>query len=288
MDFLHILKIDFKEIDLELYLNVINKLNRFLSHMSCRSCNHILRPVGKSNYAFWGVSNFHCVNEKCDDKKSIYISHCLNGRCGETIDSRDSVKCSPDGFSSEQCGWYICQNCHSCCSNRAIEIRVENLRVNGRKYVCHTEGHKDLGIMFCNQCGSKMNNSEGDPEKRKAVIEFFKHYASNAQVVASSGQRPKDGGWWFRFVKGQLSDEKYQQKLRSLAMFGFNIPNLEDKSLMVQFVSEPFANEKEEKFIICSNSQCGKTVSLSDNFERVRAITAFHSKIFPNVKVEKF
>jgi hypothetical protein len=71
-------------------------------------------------------------------------------------------------------------------------------------------------------------------------------------------------------------------------MFGFNIPNLEDTSLTVQFVSEPFANEKEEKFIICSNSQCGKTVSLSDNFEQVRAITAFHSKIFPNVKVEKF
>lgn len=287
MDFLHILKIDFKEIDLELFLNVINKLNRFLSHMSCRSCNHILRPVGKANFAFWGVSNFHCVNEECDDKKSIYISHCLNGRCGETIDSRDSVKCSPDGFSSKQCGWYICQNCHSCCSNRAIEIRVENLSVNGRKYVCHTDGHKELGIMFCNQCGSKMNNSEGDPEKRKAIIEFFKHYASNAQLVASSGQRPKDGGWWFRFVKGQLSVEQYQQKLRSLAMFGFNIPNLEDTSLTVQFLSEPFANEKEEKFIICSNTECGKTISLSDNFERVRAITAFHSIIFPNVKVKQ-
>lgn len=287
MDFLHILKIDYKEIDLELYLIVINKLNRFLSHMSCRSCNHILRPVGKSNYAFWGVSNFHCVNEKCDDKKSIYISHCLNGRCGETIDSRDSVKCSPDGFSSEQCGWYICQNCHSCCSNSAIQMRAENLRVNGRNYVCHTEGHKDLGIMFCNQCGSKMNNSEGDPEKRKMVIEFFKHYSSNAQVVASSGQRPKDCGWWFRFVKGQLTDEQYQQKLRNLAIYGFNIPNIEDKSLTVQFVSEPFSNEKEEKFIICSNSQCGKTVSLSDNLERARAITAFHSKIFPNIRVER-
>lgn len=288
MDFLHILKIDCKEIDLELYLNVINKLNRFLSHMSCRTCNHILRPIGKSNYAFWGVSNFHCVNEKCDDKKSIYISHCLNGRCGETIDSRDSLKCSPDGFSSEQCGWYICQNCHSCCSNSSIQIRTDNLKLNGRNYICHTQGHKDLGIMFCNQCGSKMNNSEGDPEKRKAVIEFFKYFASNAQVVASSGQRPKDGGWWFRFVKGQLSDEQYQQKLRNLAIYGFNIPNIEDKSLPVQFVSEPFANEKEEKFIICSNSQCGKTISLTDNFERVRAITTFHSKIFPNVKVDRF
>lgn len=287
MDFLHILKIDYKEIDLELYLNVINKLNRFLSHMSCRACNHILRPVGKSNYAFWGVSNFHCVNEKCNDKKSIYISHCLNGRCGETIDSRDSVKCSPDGFSSEQCGWYICQNCHSCCSNRAIQIRVENLRVKGRKYVCHTEGHKDLGIMFCNQCGSKMNNSEGDPEKRKAVIEFFKHYASNAQIVAGSAQRPTDGGWWFKFSKGQLTDEQYHQKLHNLILFGFNVPNIEDKTRDVQFVSEPFSNEKEEKIIICSNSKCGKIINLSDNFERARAITGFHSKIFPNVKVER-
>ncbi len=289
MDFLHILKIEYKEIDLELYLNVINKLNRYLSHMKCRTCNEILRPKKKSEYAFDGVTLFHCQKEDCLEKgNQIYINHCNNGRCGDIVDSRDSVKCSPDGYNSEQCGWYICKNCHSCCTTQGIENRANNLKINGRGYSCHSEGHRDQGIMFCNQCGSKMNKSEGDPKKRKEVIEFFKHYASNAQVVASSGKRPKDGGWWFRFVKGQLSDEQYQQKLRSLAMFGFNIPNIEDKSLMVQFVSEPFANEKEEKFIICSNSQCGKTVSLSDNFERARAITAFHSKIFPNVKVEKF
>jgi hypothetical protein len=287
MDFLHILKIDYKEIDIELYLNVINKLNRFLSHMSCRTCNHILRPIGKSKYAFWGVSNFHCINEKCDDKKSIYISHCLNGRCGETIDSRDSVKCSPEGFSSEQCGWYICQNCHSCCSNSAIQIRTENLRINDRKYVCHTEGHKDQGIMFCNQCGSKMNNSEGDPEKRKEVIQFFRENINNSKVVASSGQRPKDGGWWFRFSQGQLSDEQYEQKLLNLLKLGFNIPKIEDKSLSIQLVSEPYPGSREDNFLFCSNTDCGKTINLADNLERARAITGFHSKIFPNVKIAR-
>lgn len=288
MDFLHILNIEYNELDLELYINVINKINRFLSHMSCRSCSHILRPVGKSNYAFWGVSNFHCTNIECDDKKPIYISHCLNGRCGETIDSRDSVKCSPEGFSSEQCGWYICQNCHSCCSNSAIQIRSENLRVNNRKYICHTEGHKDLGIMFCNQCGSNMNNSVGDPEKRKEVIQFFKENITNTQVVASSGQRPKDGGWWFRFCKGLLSDIQYEQKLFNLLKLGFNVPEIEDKSLTIQFVSEPYQDSKEDKFLFCTNKDCGKTISLTDNFERARSIISFHSKIFPNLKVDRF
>ncbi len=289
MDFLHVLKIDYNEIDLELYLNVINKLNRYLSHMHCRACNEILRPIKKAEYAFDGVTMFFCQKEGCHEKgKQIYINYCNNGKCGDIVDSRDSVKCSPDGFSSEHCGWYICKNCHACCTTSGIAQRSNNMKVNGRKYVCHTEGHKDLGIMFCNQCGSKMNNSEGDPEKRKTVIEFFRHYSSNPQVVASSGQRPRDGGWWFRFAKGQLTDEQYQQKLRNLSIYGFNIPNIEDKSLTVQFVSEPYSNEKEEKIIICSNSQCVKTVSLSDNLERARAITAFHSKIFPKSRVERF
>lgn len=211
---------------------------------------------------------------------SSEISHCLNGRCGETIDSRDSVKCSPDGFSNEHFGWYICQHCHACCSNRVIQIRQENLIKNRRNYVCHTEGHKDIGVMFCNECGSKMNKSEGDPEKRKEVKQFLKRNSKNDQFIASYGQRPKDGGWWFRFVKGQLSDEQYEQKLRNLTMYGFNVPNIKDKSLKVQLVAEPFAKQKEEKIIFCSNSNCGKTIIFSDNFEQALAIYNYHIKFF--------
>ena len=60
LDFLTILKINFKYNDLEIYLNIINKANRFLKHLKCRECNHILYPKGKTQYAFYGVSNFVC------------------------------------------------------------------------------------------------------------------------------------------------------------------------------------------------------------------------------------
>jgi len=287
MDFLHILNIEFRDIDLELYLNVINKLNRFLSHMSCRSCNNILRPVGKSNYAFWGVTNFCCTNSECEERnKSKYISHCLNGRCGETIDSRDSRRCSPDGFSSDKCGWYICKNCHSCCSNSSINNRVENSKINNWNYNCHTEGHKDLGLIFCYHCGSKMLNSEGDQIKRKEIVAFFKRNLSNSEIVLGYGQRPKDNGWWFKFAKGKLSNDQYRQKLNNLLLNGFNIPTLNDESLNVQFISEPFNNSKEASFLVCSNSECGIKINLTDDLERARTISQYHTKVFPNVKVK--
>jgi hypothetical protein len=126
-----------------------------------------------------------------------------------------------------------------------------------------------------------MNNSVGDIVKRNEVIDFFKNASSNAQIVAGSGQRQKDGGWWFRFAKGQLSEEQYAKKLHNLAVYGFSIPKIDDKSLLIQLISEPFLDEKEDKLIICSNSKCGKSINLKDNFERTRAIKVFHSKIFP-------
>jgi len=65
LDFLTILKVDFKESDLEIYLNIINKANRFLKHLNCRKCNHILYPKGKTQYAFYGISHFACDAAAC-------------------------------------------------------------------------------------------------------------------------------------------------------------------------------------------------------------------------------
>ena len=42
LDFLTILKVDFKETDLEIYLNIINKANRFLKHLNCRMQSYSL------------------------------------------------------------------------------------------------------------------------------------------------------------------------------------------------------------------------------------------------------
>jgi hypothetical protein len=285
MDFLHILKIEYSEIDLELYLNVINKLNRFFSHMNCRSCKHILRPKGKSNYAFSGVNYFCCTNTDCEESKndkSIYISHCLNGRCSDIIDSRDSVKCSPAGFKSEECGWYICQNCHSCCSNIALKRRIDNLKTNSRNYTCHHEGHKDQGIIFCNECGDTMING-GDSNKRKEIIEFFRQNSSNREIVSSSGRRKNDGGWWFLFSQGKLSEEQFQQKLYNLSLVGFNIPNIADRSQTIQLVAEPYI--KEINLLVCSNSKCGKKIDLTKDLERAFAIKKYHDVVFPKEMV---
>ena len=94
-DVMRILGISYREEQYEKLLGIINKVNRFLSHMTCRSCNTILRPVdshNNSNYAFYRVTRFHCNNSDCQENhQEIYLSHCLNGQCMNIIDSRDSV-----------------------------------------------------------------------------------------------------------------------------------------------------------------------------------------------------
>ncbi|MDD2833415.1 MAG: hypothetical protein PHD12_05320, partial [Methylotenera sp.] len=142
LDFLIILKVNFIEKDFEMYLNIINTANRFLKHLKCRECNHILRPVGKSNFALYGVNTFNCTNENCTEKeKSIYLTHCLNGKCGHDIDSRDSARCKPYGADAEKYGWYICNYCHACCSTDSIKARISNMESRRQEYNGHTEGH---------------------------------------------------------------------------------------------------------------------------------------------------
>lgn len=282
LDFLIILKINFIEQDFEIYLNIINKANRFLKHLKCRECNHILRPVDKSNFAFYGVNLFNCTNKDCvksenKPENKIYLTHCLNGRCGQEIDSRDSVKCKPDGVDSKMYGWYICNYCHSCCSTRAIEARVSNMESRGYTYSGHKEGHRDLGIISCEKCGDKMEENKVDVNAFNKVLKWLIDDSKKYDPIhiVKSGIN-KNGKHWFLFAKKNLSIEEYNLKLHNLLSLGFQIPSIdEDKNSQLIAVPNDFTKHNSEEVLKCN--KCHNILDLSKDREQSAAIKYFHN-----------
>jgi len=275
LDFLTILKVPFKEKDFEIYLNLINKANRFLKHLKCRECNHILKPKNKSNYAFYGINDFHCMNESCGQKgNKIYLTHCLNGKCEQEIDSRDAVKCKPDGFESEKCGWYVCNYCHSCCSDEGIQRRMYILERTGQEYKCQTKGHRNLGIISCNKCGNAMESNEIDNEKFQKALNWLVNNKENSRHIVKSGLT-KNNKNWFRFAKAELSTEDYRLKLHSLLSLGFQIPNI-DENRDVQLISEPNDFKKHNSEILTCKV-CDNILDLSNDLERASTMKTFHN-----------
>ena len=279
LDMLTILKVNFKEKDYELLLNVINKANRFLDHLSCRECKSILRPKGKTNFSFWGVSDFFCKNETCTKKdEKIYISHYLNGRCGDIIDSRDCVKCKPTGF--EDCGWYVCNFCNACCHSRQLEKRkwvYENILKS--KYKCHLKGHKDLGELSCNCCGTTMVHNEFSEENYNNTLEWLIDNKEKNKHIKKSGQR-KDGKWWFTFSINNLSMKKYRAKLAALSKLGFNIPDYEMEGKTLQLIAEPSSKSKGKKIGAFSCPDCDNIINLDSDYDRYGAMKKFHTNLF--------
>ena len=43
---------------------------------------------------------------------------------------------------------------------------------------------------------------------------------------------------------------------------------------------------KTTSFLVCSNSECGIKINLTDDLERARTISQYHTKVFPNIKVK--
>jgi len=275
LDFLTILKVPFREKDFEIYLNLINKANRFLKHLKCRECNHILKPKNKSNYAFYGINDFHCTNESCGQKgNKIYLTHCLNGKCEQEIDSRDAVKCKPDGFESEKCGWYVCNYCHSCCSDEGIQRRMYILERTGQEYKCQTKGHRNLGIISCNKCGNVMESNEIDNEKFQNALNWLISNKENSKHIVKSGVTKNDKNW-FRFAKADLSTEDFNSKLHNLLSLGFQIPNI-DENRDVQLISEPNDFKKHNSEILTCKV-CNTILDLSNDLERAATVKTFHN-----------
>ena len=140
------------------FVSLINRFNRLLDKLYCRDCNHILYPVETSHFAAYTVVRFHCTNKNCSNNDEVYLNHCLNGKCNNIIDSRDSTKCDN--------GLFICDSCGSCCSHEMLKRRLTNLESTGgyihdnlRKCVTEKLGHLERGEYFCYKCQAKMTET---------------------------------------------------------------------------------------------------------------------------------
>ena len=290
-DVMRVLGIQYQEEQYEKLLAVINRVNRFLSHLTCRSCKTILRPVNSSdnsNYAFYRVTRFHCGNSTCEEHHNeIYLSHCLNGQCLDIIDSRDSVRCKPEG-AKENCGWYICNNCFACCSSEKINGRKYIMNQTGQTYNCHDHGHKDMGKICCNKCGQEMEEKEQFGELfQKQLNWFIEHQEKGHPNIANSGRRKNDNKWWFLWSRGNYEHAQYRRQLKNMYFAGFNIPDFKDESNEIQLVAEPFRTDSSSRIFHCPN--CENVLKINDleefDYARQRSIYYYHDKIFPRTKV---
>ena len=282
-DILRVLQIPYSNSQYEIMLNVINRANRFLKHLTCKECRSILKPKGKSNYAFYGVTMFNCDNPDCiEHKKEIYLSHCLNGNCEDIIDSRDSVKCKNKDY-SEECGWYICKSCNACCSSEKLQARKSIIENYGQEYKCHLEGHRDRGILCCSDCGHEMYEKGINSKNYNIQLNWFIEQKDKHPHIIRYGRRANDNKWWFLWTRGEYSYDDYRKQLRNLNKFGFNIPDFNNKETDQQLISEPFEiRNLNDKIFICPN--CDHQLNLGNNEEvdygRKLAIQKFHNNIF--------
>ncbi len=287
-DVLRILNVNYSNRQYEILLNVVNRVNRFLEHLNCRSCKTILRPKKQSNYAFYGVTKFHCNNDSCEENnKDIYLSHCLNGKCEDIIDSRDSVKCVNEGHSAE-CGWYICNNCYACCNTEKLMGRKYILERTGQEYKCHTEGHLNRSVICCSECGNETEEIGSSKALFKQQLDWFiKHKDSHPNIIRSGIRQ--DGKYWFLWAQGSFGQEQYRNQLKNMLKSGFNIPDYNDVHNDVQLVGEPYVNiESKSDTFICL--KCEHVINLKDrelfDYHRIKAIKSFHVGIFPTFNIQ--
>lgn len=287
-DILRILDINYNNSQYEILLNVINRVNRFLEHLKCRSCSTILRPRKKSNYAFYGVTNFYCSNALCEEnEKDIYLSHCLNGKCEDIIDSRDSVKCINEGHGVE-CGWYICNNCYACCNTEKLKGRKYIIEQTGQEYKCHTEGHLNRGIICCPECGNETERIGSSIELYKKQLDWFLNNKDSHPNITKYGKR-KDGKYWFLWSQGNFTYEEYRHQLKSMLKSGFNIPDFNFDYKDIQLIGESF-NEISSESDVFNCPNCEHIINLQDkdlfDYQRLKAIKSFHTRIFPTFNAQ--
>lgn len=230
-DFLSILKVHYSDIHLEIILNLINKINRFIEHLKCRNCGCLLLPRGRSNYAFHGLSQFYCGNKSCEETEmNVYLSHCLNASCEIIIDSRDSVKCEN--------GWYICNNCLACCnSDRLKKRKLVTETINNNEYKGAIIGHKDLKIISCPKC-SKTISILKLIEEYQRVLKWLIEHADSSNRILRSGTRKKDGKRWFMIKRNNDTEEQFEILIEKFRKVGFEAPSFK-KNVVKQLIAEP-------------------------------------------------
>jgi len=110
----------------------VNRMNKIVDRLFCRTCKEVLRPLPfqPNTLGYYAVPLFQCINDKCTDKQKIRFTHCLNGKCeshenNEPLDSRDCESCKPTdpyhtGLQCNYCG----ERCPAC-SGKNNRIAVE-------------------------------------------------------------------------------------------------------------------------------------------------------------------
>jgi len=161
-DFIKILKLPFEEEKYYRFVSVVNRANRLMKKLKCTSCNNLLRDQRTSEFAFYRVTTFHCTNPECSKlHEVVYLTHCLNWKCLNVVDSRISVTC-PNG-------WYICDSCSNCCSQDKLEKRLANLITNNA-FNPNNPRHQKLKYQVDNNIGhmereEKYNHKTGERMK---------------------------------------------------------------------------------------------------------------------------
>src|SRR5690606_22187206 len=102
---------------------------------------------------------------------------------------RDSVKCTPEGHDQGSCGWYICNECHACCSTEKLLDRKRVIESYYKsEYKCQIVGHRELGIICCNNCGSEMETFQPKIEEFNKYLEWFIKNNEKSSQIVKSGQ----------------------------------------------------------------------------------------------------
>lgn len=249
----------------------VNKINTYLDHLECRECRHAIKPTDTST-GYYRVSNFYCENIDCTVHKNeevIYLTHCINPKCQEVIDSRDSAQC-PNG-------WYICSHCIGCCTTEKIQNRIEYHRKISKPYNGPTEGHKDLKEIYCPNCGNKITLS-GDDQLYNQMLQKFKKMGTRHKNIVKTGTRGTDNKKWFLIKKLQsTTNEAFNKKIEKLRQAGFNIADDYIQGNDIALVSERFSNQSSSKS--CQN--CDFSINVNElykegDFYRAKAIEKFH------------
>ncbi|MFD2873482.1 cold-shock protein [Mucilaginibacter ximonensis] len=284
LDLLRIAGIPFAQADYELLLGYINKVNKFLSHMKCAHCKHILRPItdgATRNYGFYRVSHFACDNPECGHRgEQVYLSHCTNGACSGVIDSRGSVKCKTKGAAHPDKGWYICKDCLACCNTEGIGKRAYILDLTGQHYGGPIEGHRDRGIICCPKCGTEMDPQTGNAGDYQRILNWYITNRYTARSILSSGQR-KDGKYWFLLQAPHWDADKlreFKQKLYRYIAAGFNVPDIRlDKESYL--LAEGYGDRPAGEIRLLECPACHYQLDLVSDMERFVAMRHYHTNI---------
>jgi len=230
--------VTYSRLDYELLLGMLNRIHHIMEKVKCRDCNHIMHPVRQSNYSFYRITRFRCANSLCSNRDEVYLNHCINGNCSNIIDSRDSVRCRPHGYSQQKCGWFICNYCYSCCNTQKLQRRKEILESAHRVYTCHLEGHRDLREICCLKCGTVMHEVSS-----QNVREWLFKHENDFKCVAKKGMR-RDGGKWYLIKKSCFENiEDFKIFINNAYKCGYQVPDRENENKDVYLIGEPLNNE---------------------------------------------